>query len=181
MLHPTLFALIALAIASAQAAGAAQTQQASDTSVADTAWVDSPNPVFTPTALLRLNQLWSSRNYRGVCLRGEVRRDEKSGDAVHVTQVFSAAFPNLCSGFKNIGAAAFRYDKDEADSEPQSSCELLRAHPEWAVAAVVTGIETRKLRSPEGQTVVTAAAPVASYCAWLRKGRSEAEVPPKPS
>lgn len=182
MLRPTLLALIAFAITLQPDAGAGlQTQQVSDTSVADTAWVDSPNPVFTPVALLRLNQLWSSRNYRGVCLRGEVRNEEKLGEAVHVTQVFSAAFPNLCSGFKNIGAAVFRYDEAEPDSEPQTACELLRAHPEWAVTAVVTGIETRKLRNPEGRTVVTAAAPVASYCAWLRNQGSEAEVPPKPS
>ncbi len=182
MLYQTLFAIIAVAIVSQRDAHAvAQSLQVSDTSAADTAWVDSPNPVFTPAALLRLNQLWSSRNYRGVCLRGEVKSDENLGEAAHVTNVFSAAFPNLCSGYKNIGAAVFRYDDAEPESEPQTACDLLRSHPEWAVAAVVTGIENRKLRNPEGRTVVTAAAPVASYCAWLRKGRSEAELPPKPN
>lgn len=156
-----------------------QSQQASDTAAADTAWVDNVNPIFTPTALLRLNQFWSSRSYRGVCLRGEVRLKEGLGEVAHVTQVFSAAFPHLCGGYKNIGAAAFSYDEAEVDIETPSACDLLQPHPEWAITARVTGVERRQLRDTKGRLVVTAAAPVASYCAWLRKEESEAAPPPK--
>ncbi len=156
-----------------------QSQQASGTTVADTAWVDSANPIFTPTALLHLNQFWSSRSYRGVCLRGEVRSKEGLGEVAHVTHVFSAAFPDLCRGYKNIGAAMFRYDEAESQPKTPSACDILRPHPEWAIAARVTGIEKHKLRNPEGRVVVTAAVPVASYCAWLRKEQSEAGPPPK--
>ncbi len=181
MISPTFYALIAFVIlAQGHAFSSPQSQQVSDTTVVDTAWVDSASPVFTPTALLRLNQYWSSRNYRGVCLRGEVRVNEAVGAAAHVTHVFSAAFPNLCTGYKNIGAALFLYEAEESESEAQTACDLLRGHPEWAMTAVVTGIETRKLRNTQGRTVITAAAPVASYCAWLRKEEERPEQPPKP-
>ncbi len=163
------FALALVAVPRLDAAQA-QAQQQAEPVTADTAWVDSPNPIFTPSALQQLNKLWSSRQYRGACLRGEVRKQEGLGDAPHVTRVSSADFPDLCSGYKSVGAAVFRYPDRAADSDSsEAACRLLVQHPEWAVAAVMTGLGHSKLRGPDGKHVVTTRAPIASYCAWLRK------------